>query len=107
MVRGSANCAAMPSTPSAYCRASARARGPRASRPASTIASRVSQSPHGQVKFGVYAAGSQLAATGLVSAGGMTREAALGKLFALLGAGLAQAEVEHWFGLDLCGERAP
>ena len=66
----------------------------------------ISQCPHGHVEFGVYAAGSQLAATGLVSAGGMTREAALGKLFALLGAGLAQGEVEHWFGLDLCGERA-
>ncbi len=36
----------------------------------------------------------------------MTREAALGKLFALLGAGLSQTEVEHWFTLDLCGERA-
>jgi L-asparaginase len=66
----------------------------------------VSQCPHGHVEFGVYAAGSQLASAGLVSAGGMTREAALGKLFALLGAGLNQAEVEHWFALDLCGERA-
>ncbi len=27
-------------------------------------------------------------------------------LFALLGAGLDQAQVEHWFALDLCGERA-
>ena len=25
---------------------------------------------------------------------------------ALLGAGLSQTEVEHWFALDLCGERA-
>lgn len=66
----------------------------------------ISQCPHGHVEFGVYAAGSQLASAGLVSAGGMTREAALGKLFALLGAGLSQAEVEHWFALDLCGERA-
>lgn len=66
----------------------------------------ISQCPHGHVEFGVYAAGSQLANAGLVSAGGMTREAALGKLFALLGAGLSQAEVEHWFALDLCGERA-
>jgi L-asparaginase len=66
----------------------------------------VSQCPHGHVEFGVYAAGSQLASAGLVSAGGMTREAALGKLFALIGAGLNQAEVEHWFALDLCGERA-
>jgi L-asparaginase len=66
----------------------------------------ISQCPQGHVEFGVYAAGSQLASAGLVSAGGMTREAALGKLFALLGAGLSQAEVEHWFALDLCGERA-
>jgi len=36
----------------------------------------------------------------------MTREAALGKLFALLAAGLDQAQVEHWFGRDLCGEMA-
>ena len=66
----------------------------------------ISQCPHGHVEFGVYAAGSRLASAGLVSAGGMTREAALGKLFALLGGGLSQAEVEHWFALDLCGERA-
>ena len=66
----------------------------------------ISQCPQGHVDFGIYAAGSKLAASGLVSGGGMTREAALGKLFALLGAGLSQAEVEHWFALDLCGERA-
>jgi L-asparaginase len=66
----------------------------------------ISQCAHGHVEFGVYAAGSQLANAGLISAGGMTREAALGKLFALLGAGLGQAEVEHWFALDICGERA-
>ena len=65
----------------------------------------ISQCPQGHVEFGVYAAGSQLASVGLVSAGGMTREAALGKLFALLGAGLTQDEVERLFGLDLCGER--
>ncbi|WP_330114675.1 asparaginase [Pseudomonas sp. JS3066] len=63
-----------------------------------------SQCPAGHVQAGVYAAGSQLLATGLVPAGGMTREAALGKLFALLGAGLHQAEVEQWFAVDLCGE---
>ncbi|TBU75550.1 asparaginase [Pseudomonas daroniae] len=66
----------------------------------------ISQCPQGHVEFGVYAAGSQLASVGLVSAGGMTREAALGKLFALLGVGLAQAEVERLFALDLCGECA-
>lgn len=65
----------------------------------------ISQCPAGHVEFGVYAAGSQLAASGLVSAGGMTREAALAKLFALIGAGLAPADVERWFALDLCGER--
>jgi len=66
----------------------------------------ISQCPQGHVDFGIYAAGSQLAASGLISGGGMTREAALGKLFALLGAGLSQTEAEHWFALDLCGERA-
>ncbi|SDI59956.1 L-asparaginase [Pseudomonas flavescens] len=66
----------------------------------------ISQCPQGHVAFDVYAAGSQLASVGLVSAGGMTREAALGKLFALLGAGLPQDEVERLFSLDLCGERA-
>lgn len=66
----------------------------------------ISQCPHGHIDFGVYAAGSALASAGLVSGGGMTREAALGKLFALLGGGLSQAEVERWFALDLCGERA-
>ncbi|WXL25772.1 asparaginase [Ectopseudomonas mendocina] len=66
----------------------------------------ISQCPHGHVEFGVYAAGSQLANCGLISAGGMTREAALGKLFALIGAGLTQADAEYWFALDLCGERA-
>jgi len=65
----------------------------------------ISQCPQGHVEFGVYAAGSALVNTGLISAGGMTREAALGKLFGLLGAGLAQGDVEQWFGLDLCGER--
>ncbi len=65
----------------------------------------ISQCPQGHVEFGIYAAGSKLEANGLKSGGGMTREAALGKLFALLGVGLSQTEVEHWFALDLCGER--
>ena len=64
----------------------------------------ISQCPSGHVEFGVYAAGSQFASCGLISGGGMTREAALGKLFALLAAGMSQTEVEHWFALDLCGE---
>lgn len=64
----------------------------------------ISQCVQGHVEFGVYAAGSRLAEAGLASCGGMTREAALGKLFALLGAGLSQGEVEHWLTRDLCGE---
>jgi L-asparaginase len=66
----------------------------------------ISQCAEGQVEFSVYAAGSQLAQCGLISGAGMSREAALGKLFALLGAGLRQDEVEHWFTRDLCGELA-
>lgn len=66
----------------------------------------ISQCPGGHVDFGVYAAGSALRDAGLVSGGGITREAALGKLFALLAAGLDQAQVEHWFCRDLCGEMA-
>ncbi|MDD0975659.1 asparaginase [Pseudomonas fontis] len=65
----------------------------------------ISQCPEGSVMFDTYAAGSRLRDSGLVSAGGMTREAALGKLFALLGAGLDLATAQHWFALDLCGER--
>lgn len=78
----------------------------RAAHARGVVLAAISQCPQGHVEFGVYAAGSQLAAAGLISGGGMTREAALGKLFALLGAGLSQADVEHWFALDLCGERA-
>ena len=66
----------------------------------------ISQCPGGHVDFGVYATGSRLRDAGLISGGGMTREAALGKLFALLSAGLDQAQVEHWFCRDLCGEMA-
>lgn len=44
----------------------------------------ISQCPEGRVDFATYAAGSQLAACGVISGGGMTREAALAKLFALL-----------------------
>lgn len=77
----------------------------RAAHARGVVLAAISQCAHGHVEFGVYAAGSQLASAGLISAGGMTREAALGKLFALLGAGLAQAEVERLFSLDLCGER--
>ncbi|WP_028238791.1 asparaginase domain-containing protein [Stutzerimonas azotifigens] len=78
----------------------------RRARAAGVVLAAISQCPYGHVEFGVYAAGSQLRAAGLVSGGGMTREAALAKLFALLGAGLAADQVEHWFTRDLCGEMA-
>jgi L-asparaginase len=64
----------------------------------------ISQCPQGHIEFGTYAAGSRLRDAGLVSGGGMTREAALGKLFSLLGAGLDQQATEYWFSRDLCGE---
>ena len=76
----------------------------RAAHQRGVVLAAISQCPAGHVQAGVYAAGSQMLATGLVPAGGMTREAALGKLFALLGAGLRQEEVEQWFAVDLCGE---
>lgn len=66
----------------------------------------ISQCPEGSVVFDTYAAGNRLRGAGLVSGGGMTREAALGKMFALLGAGLDIEAAEQWFALDLCGERA-
>ena len=65
----------------------------------------ISQCPEGDVVFDTYAAGNRLRGTGLVSGGGMTREAALAKMFALLGAGLNVDEAEQWFALELCGER--
>lgn len=48
----------------------------------------ISQCPHGAVTFGQYAADSALAACGVASGGGLSREAALGVLFAVLGAGI-------------------
>jgi len=41
---------------------------------------------------------------GVLSGGGMTREAAFGKLHGLLGAGLEIAEIRRLVELDLCGE---
>lgn len=64
----------------------------------------ISQCPVGRVVFETYAAGSRLQQAGVISGAGMTREAALGKLFALLGAGLEPLQVEHWLTRNLCGE---
>jgi L-asparaginase len=64
----------------------------------------ITQCHEGGVELDVYEAGSRLRGVGVLSGGGMTREAAFGKLHALLGAGLAQDEVRRWVEMDVCGE---
>ncbi|MDX9665994.1 asparaginase [Pseudomonas sp. P5_152] len=64
----------------------------------------VTQCHEGGVELDVYEAGSRLRDAGVLSGGGMTREAAFGKLHALLGAGLQTAEVRRLVEFDLCGE---
>lgn len=64
----------------------------------------ITQCHEGGVELDIYEAGSRLRGVGVLSGGGMTREAAFGKLNALLGAGLDVAEVRHLVELDLCGE---
>ncbi len=64
----------------------------------------VTQCHEGGVELDVYEAGSRLRGAGVLSGGGMTREAAFGKLHGLLGAGLETAEVRRLMELDLCGE---
>ncbi|WP_236216606.1 asparaginase [Pseudomonas rhodesiae] len=64
----------------------------------------ITQCHEGGVELDVYEAGSRLRGVGVLSGGGMTREAAFGKLNALLGAGLPAAEVRRLVELDLCGE---
>ncbi len=64
----------------------------------------ITQCHEGGVELDVYEAGSRLRGVGVLSGGGMTREAAFGKLHALLGAGLEVEEVRRLVELDLCGE---
>ncbi len=64
----------------------------------------ITQCHEGGVELDIYEAGSRLRGVGVLSGGGMTREAAFGKLNALLGAGLASDEVRRLVELDLCGE---
>ncbi|MEG1042846.1 MAG: asparaginase domain-containing protein, partial [Pseudomonas sp.] len=64
----------------------------------------VTQCHEGGVELDVYEAGSRLRGVGVLSGGGMTREAAFGKLHGLLGAGLETEEVRRLIELDLCGE---
>ena len=62
----------------------------------------ITQCHEGGVELDVYEAGSRLRGVGVLSGGGMTREAAFGKLNALIGAGLANAEIRRLVELDLC-----
>lgn len=64
----------------------------------------ITQCHEGGVELDVYEAGSRLRGVGVLSGGGMTREAVFGKLQALLGAGLLTSEVRRLVELDLCGE---
>ncbi len=64
----------------------------------------ITQCHEGGVELDVYEAGSRLRGVGVLSGGGMTREAVFGKLQVLLGAGLATNEVRRLVELDLCGE---
>ena len=61
----------------------------------------ITQCHEGGVELDVYEAGSRLRDSGVLSGHGMTREAAFGKLNALLGAGLHTAEVRRLVELDL------
>ncbi|MEE4159586.1 asparaginase [Pseudomonas viridiflava] len=64
----------------------------------------ITQCHEGGLELDVYEAGSRLRGAGVLSGGGMTREAALGKLHTLLGADLTTEEVRRLVELDLCGE---
>lgn len=64
----------------------------------------ITQCQQGGVELDVYAAGSKLRGAGVISGHGMTREAAFGKLHALLGAGLPAEEIDRLLECDLCGE---
>ncbi|WP_073526265.1 asparaginase [Pseudomonas fluorescens] len=61
----------------------------------------ITQCHEGGVELDVYEAGSRLREAGVLSGAGMTREAAFGKLNALIGAGLATDEVRRLVELDL------
>lgn len=61
----------------------------------------ITQCHEGGVELDVYEAGSRLRGVGVLSGGGLTREAAFGKLHALIGAGLATDDIRRLVELDL------
>jgi len=64
----------------------------------------ISQCPGGVVDPEQYATASRMLQSGVLPSGPMTREAALGKLFGLLGAGLVVEQVVRWWPVNICGE---
>jgi len=76
----------------------------RAARARGVVLVGISQCPCGVMDGAHYAAGNHLLQAGVLPSGPMTREAALGKLFGLLGAGLSADQAAQWWPLDLCGE---
>jgi L-asparaginase len=64
----------------------------------------VSQSVHGRVDLGAYAASAPLVAAGAVGGLDMTTEAAYAKLVVLLSEGRPSDEVRALMACDLCGE---
>jgi L-asparaginase len=66
----------------------------------------VSQCPHGQVDLDLYAASKEARRYGALSAGDMTREAAVVKLMHALGLGLKVGSLKSYFTKNQCGERS-
>ncbi|PWU05636.1 MAG: asparaginase [Verrucomicrobia bacterium] len=64
----------------------------------------VSQCLEDRINLELYEAGNRLYQSGLISGQRITREAAVGKLQALIGAGLKQEEIAYWLTQNLCGE---
>lgn len=69
-----------------------------------TVLAACSQSPHGQVSVGTYAAGAGMTSAGVIGTGDMTFEAIYAKLHHLLAMGLPPDEVRRGLLRDLSGE---
>ncbi|MDZ4676185.1 MAG: asparaginase [Oligoflexia bacterium] len=66
----------------------------------------VSQCPHGRVNLDLYDCGVKAKKAGAISAGDMTREAAVVKLMHSLGLGLKGSKLRAYFLKNICGERS-